>query len=64
MTEGFAAAGDAFMSNMKPAMARTPAGSRLGRPEEVAFAVAFLCEERAGWVNGAHVPVCGGLYVG
>jgi len=33
---------------------------RLGRPEEVAAAVAFLCSERASLVNGAAIAVDGG----
>lgn len=33
---------------------------RLGRPEEVADVVAFLCSERAGLVNGASIAVDGG----
>jgi 3-oxoacyl-[acyl-carrier protein] reductase len=40
--------------------AAVPAG-RLGRPEEVAHAVAFLCGERAAYVNGATLAVDGGL---
>jgi 3-oxoacyl-[acyl-carrier protein] reductase len=35
-----------------------PAG-RFGRPEEVADVVVFLCSARAGWVNGACIPVDG-----
>jgi Tropinone reductase 1 len=38
----------------------TPAG-RLGRPEEVAAAVAFLAGPDAGWINGACLPVDGGF---
>ena len=32
---------------------------RLGAPEEVAAAVAFLVSERASWINGATIPVDG-----
>jgi NAD(P)-dependent dehydrogenase (short-subunit alcohol dehydrogenase family) len=62
-TEGFLAAGEEAMRVLQPTIDATPAGKRMGRPEEVAYAVAFLCEERAGWVNGAHLMVNGGLYV-
>jgi 3-oxoacyl-[acyl-carrier protein] reductase len=33
--------------------------ARLGSPEEVADVVVFLLSERAGWINGANVPVDG-----
>ncbi len=38
----------------------TPAG-RLGTPEEVAAAVAFLCGPEAGWISGTCLPVDGGF---
>jgi 3-oxoacyl-[acyl-carrier protein] reductase len=36
---------------------------RLGRPEDVAAAVAFLASEEAGYVTGTVVNVSGGLYM-
>jgi NAD(P)-dependent dehydrogenase (short-subunit alcohol dehydrogenase family) len=62
-TEGFLAAGEDAMKVLQPTIDATPAGKRLGKPEEVAFAVAFLCEERAAWVNGQHLFVNGGLFI-
>jgi len=37
-------------------LASIPFG-RMGKPEEVANAVVFLCSERASWISGALVPV-------
>ncbi|MCK9248078.1 MAG: SDR family oxidoreductase [Solirubrobacteraceae bacterium] len=42
---------------------RIPAG-RLGRPDEMAAAAAFLCSERAAYITGAALPVDGGLLHG
>ena len=40
----------------------TPLG-RIGRPEEVAAAVSFLCSDDAGFITGANLPVNGGLVI-
>lgn len=41
-------------------LAATPVG-RLGTPEEVAAAVAFLAGPEAGWISGACLPLDGGF---
>jgi len=45
---------------MKRRRATHPMG-RVAEPEEVARVVAFLASDEASWVNGAVVPVTGGL---
>ena len=37
---------------------------RLGTPEDIAHAAAFLLDERAGFVTGQVLYVCGGMTVG
>lgn len=44
-------------------LASVPAG-RYGTPDEVAAAVTFLASEAAGYINGAVLPVDGGLGMG
>jgi acetoacetyl-CoA reductase len=43
--------------------AQIPVG-RLGDPDEIAFAVAFLTDERAAWITGANLSINGGHYMG
>jgi 3-oxoacyl-[acyl-carrier protein] reductase len=37
---------------------------RLGRPEELAGMVAFLCSDRAGFITGTNIEIDGGAYQG
>ncbi|KAI5920392.1 hypothetical protein F4810DRAFT_683140 [Camillea tinctor] len=62
-TQGFAAAGEEAMKVLAPTIEATPAAKRMGKPEEIAYAAAFLCEDRASWVNGEHMLVNGGLFI-
>jgi 3-oxoacyl-[acyl-carrier protein] reductase len=44
-------------------LAQIPLG-RLGSPEDIAEAVAFLASSRAGYVTGSEIHVNGGMYMG
>ncbi len=52
--------GDAMIAAMKKA---TPLG-RLGAPEEIASAVAFLCSDDAAYITGETIGVSGGMGIG
>jgi len=56
-----------IMSEMDPAVvARLPATipvGRVGRPEEVAALVAYLCSDDAGYITGATIDINGGLFM-
>jgi len=43
-------------------VAEIPAG-RLGKPEEIAYAVAFLVAEEAAWITGSNLDINGGHYM-
>ena len=59
-TDMLAALNDEQRSAM---LAMVPAG-RLGAPEEIAAAIAFLASEDAGYITGSVLPVDGGLSMG
>ena len=40
------------------------AAGRLGRPEELGDARAFLCSEQAGFISGQNLGLDGGSYAG
>ena len=49
-----------FAAYRQPTEGRIPAG-RFAQPSEIAAVVGFLCSREAGYVNGAAIPVDGGL---
>jgi 3-oxoacyl-[acyl-carrier protein] reductase len=53
--------GDPSSATNRAALARIPIG-RLGRPEDVARTVAFLCAPEADFINGAVIDVNGGEF--
>jgi len=60
-TERFQAAAPAELTAKFKA---ATASKRLGRPEDIADAVTFLASERASYLTGVNLPVCGGLNLG
>jgi acetoacetyl-CoA reductase len=44
-------------------IADIPTG-RLGKPEEIAYAVAFLVAEEAAWITGSNLDINGGHHMG
>ncbi|OAL45652.1 short chain type dehydrogenase [Pyrenochaeta sp. DS3sAY3a] len=62
-TQGFTNAGPEFLEKLKPTFDATPMGARMADPSEIAYAVAFFCEKRSGWITGACLPVNGGFFM-
>lgn len=60
VTEGATAAGFIGSDFEAAAIARTPLG-RIGQPEDIARAVAFLASEDARWINGQAIHAAGGF---
>ena len=53
---------DAMTDEAKSALEGRIALKRLGTPDDVAYAVAFLASEQAGYITGTVLNVSGGLY--
>lgn len=54
---------EAFKKTLAEFSKTTPVAPRLTQAAEVAWAVAMLCQDGAGWINGDIVNVSGGLHV-
>jgi 3-oxoacyl-[acyl-carrier protein] reductase len=50
-------------SQVEAMLERVPLG-RMGAPDDIANAVAFLAGEGAGYITGETIQVNGGLYMG
>ncbi|KAH7141654.1 3-oxoacyl-reductase [Dactylonectria macrodidyma] len=59
-TEMMLSAPPKFLDIIRNNTKDTPVASRMAEPSEVAWLVAMLCEEKAGWINGLYIPVAGG----
>jgi len=44
-------------------LTQIPCGARLVEPDEIAYAVGMLCEDKARFMNGLHVHVNGGIFM-
>ena len=62
-TSGFNHSGPGFLAKLQPLLDATPMGARTAEPREIAYAIAFFCEPRAGWITGACLPVNGGFFM-
>ncbi|GME45918.1 putative short chain protein [Neofusicoccum parvum] len=59
-TAALLSAPPAFTDALREKAERVPVAARFAEPEEIAWTVAMLCEEKAGWLNGLYIPVSGG----
>ena len=64
MAELHAQLGDTTVEEAYEHMAGTIAARRLGRPEEVGDACAYLCSAQAGFISGQNLQLDGGSYAG
>lgn len=59
-TEKILSLPDHFLDTVWSRCKNIPVAPRMGDPNELAWVVATLCEESAGWLNGLYIPVTGG----
>jgi 3-oxoacyl-[acyl-carrier protein] reductase len=64
MAEMHAKLGGISLEEAYEAMKGSIAARRLGRPEELGDACAFLCSAQAGFISGQNLQVDGGSYAG
>jgi len=64
MAQRHAAAANITVEEAYVLMAQSIAAGRLGRPEEVGDACAFLCSAQAGYISGQNLQLDGGSYAG
>lgn len=53
----------AMRDDVRDAIVASVPMRRMGRPEEIADAVAFLVQPSSGYITGANLPVNGGLFI-
>ena len=54
---------DALSEDQKSALVSTIPAGRLGQPEDIASAVAYLASDEAAYINGVTLHVNGGMYM-
>ncbi len=54
---------EAIAEEVRNQIVSTVPMNRMGTPEEVAFLVGFLCDDRAAYITGANYEVNGGLFM-
>lgn len=54
----------AIKEEVRNAIIATIPVNRLGKPEEIAWAVEFLADDRSGFITGANIAMNGGLHMG
>lgn len=60
-TEAFLNAPEAIRNQLAPIIASTPRAPRAGTPDEISYLVAAIAHPKASWINGAWIPVTGGM---